>query len=159
MGRNRKGAHKKTNTMNRGAAFLGFLTTFLIIIVGFASLSVAQTSATGNGATTAVTQVLCNIYNQVSTIIFVLAITLMVVGGAIYAGSHLLPAQTRGQFQGYAMGMIVGGVIGVIIVIAAPFIIGQLEKVNQSANSNSGSTDLNTPTGNPCAGVTGSGGF
>ena len=97
---------------------------------------------------------LCTVYNQVSTIIFVLAITLIVVGGAIYAGAHLLPAQTRGQFQGYAMGMVVGGVIGVIIVIAAPFIIGELEGINNAANSNSGSTGA-TNTGNPCAGVNG----
>ncbi len=63
------------------------------------------------------------VYNSVENIIFILGLTLMILGGALYAGSHLLPTQTRGQLQGYGMGMIIGGVIGVIIVIAAPYIL------------------------------------
>ncbi len=63
------------------------------------------------------------VYNSVENIIFILGLTLMILGGALYAGSHLLPTQTRGQLQGYGMGMIIGGVVGVIIVIAAPYIL------------------------------------
>jgi hypothetical protein len=149
MGKKKKGV----KAIGRGAAFLGFLTTFSIVVM-FATLTAGQNLGNGNSSgANAVTQVLCNVYNQVSSIIFVLALCLMVVGGAIYAGSHLLPAQTRGQFQGYAMGMVVGGVIGVIIVIAAPFIIGQLIKVNQQAN-NSMNGNLGT-TNMPCQGGNG----
>jgi hypothetical protein len=66
---------------------------------------------------------ICSVYNTVEGIIFILGLTLMILGGAVYAGSHVMPGQTRGTIQGYAMGMLLGGVIGVIIAMLAPYLI------------------------------------
>jgi hypothetical protein len=75
----------------------------------------------------------CNIYDTVSTVVFILALTVMLLGGALYAGSQVLPGSTRGTVQGYAMSMILAGVVGSIIALAAPWLIGIA--TNQSMTS------------------------
>ena len=75
----------------------------------------------------------CNVYNAVSTVVFILALTVMLLGGALYAGSQVLPGSSRGTVQGYAMSMILAGVVGSIIALAAPWLIGIA--TNQSMTS------------------------
>lgn len=77
---------------------------------------------TGVAAANCVLVQLISAYNVVQTGIFVVGLLLMLIGGALYAASHILPGQTKGTLQGYAMGMIMGGVAGVIIAILAPYI-------------------------------------
>lgn len=67
---------------------------------------------------------LCGVYNNVHNIIFLLAIVLVIMGGALYAGANIMPSASKGAIQGYGMGFILGGVVGVIISILAPYIIG-----------------------------------
>ncbi|MGC8679718.1 MAG: hypothetical protein ACP5T6_00235, partial [Candidatus Micrarchaeia archaeon] len=47
---------------------------------------------------------LLNIYNIVSSAIFLVGLTLMLLGGTLYAASHIMPGQSRGVIQGYGMG-------------------------------------------------------
>ena len=93
---------------------------------GFGFQCVSASSGGGGGSTSnASYSVLCNLYSAYSTVqtaIFVLGILLMILGGALYAGSHIMPGQSKGTMQGYAMGMILGGVIGVVIAVIAPYI-------------------------------------
>ncbi len=70
--------------------------------------------------------VICSIvtlYQDVAAAVFIIGLMLMILGGALYAGAHLLPSQQRGAMQGYGMGMLVGGIIGVIIAVLAPFLL------------------------------------
>jgi hypothetical protein len=83
-----------------------------------ASLSYADTAAS-----TIVTSDICIIYTTVHSVIFILGIAMVILGGALYAGSHVMPGTSKGTIQGYAMGFILGGVIGVVIAIMAPYII------------------------------------
>jgi hypothetical protein len=76
---------------------------------------------------------LCGVYNTVHNVIFLLGIVLVILGGALYAGAHVMPSQSKGTIQGYGMGFILGGIIGVIIAILAPFIIGLVS--GRSGNS------------------------
>ena len=62
------------------------------------------------------------LYDTISTAILIIGLVLMILGGAIYAASHLMPGQSKGTLQGYGMGMILGGIIGVIIAVLAPYI-------------------------------------
>ena len=90
----------------------------LLLMSGlFASVTFSQSF------TSSVTTTLCKLFNTVHEVIFILGLTLMVVGAALYAGANVMPAAQKGQMQGYGMGMIFGGVIGVIIALAAPFIL------------------------------------
>ncbi len=91
----------------------------LLSAVMFANLSAASTiSSTGN---TVICQ-LYAIYATTQTAIYVIAILLMILGGVIFAASHIMPGQSKGTLQGYATGMILGGIIGVIIAVMAPYI-------------------------------------
>ncbi len=66
---------------------------------------------------------ICSVYNVVKTAIFVLGLTLLVLGAALYAGGGMAPGNLKGQIQGYGMGMIMGGIVGVILAIIAPWIL------------------------------------
>ena len=85
------------------------------------SISAAQSSTTS--ATSNALNAICSVYTSVKTIIFILGLTLMILGGAIYAGAHVAPSSLKGSLQGYGMGFIIGGIIGVIIVIIAPYLL------------------------------------
>jgi len=80
------------------------------------------------------------VYNDVSTIIFVLGLMLMILGGALYAAGTLLSGNTRGVVQGYGMGMIVGGVVAVVIAELAPFILQGFTGFSAGALTSSFST-------------------
>jgi hypothetical protein len=68
----------------------------------------------------------CSIYNLLNTIVLILALILIMLGAALYAGSGVLPSSARGAPQGYAVSMIIGGIIGIAIVVLAPFVLQQI---------------------------------
>ena len=103
--------------LNGKVGYLKLLASALIFMVYLVSVSSAQTS-TANAL-----HAICGVYSSVTTIIFILGLTLMILGGAIYAGAHVAPSTLKGSLQGYGMGFIVGGIIGVIIVIIAPYLL------------------------------------
>ncbi|MGC8669642.1 MAG: hypothetical protein ACP5TL_00625 [Candidatus Micrarchaeia archaeon] len=88
----------------------------VLLLLSF--VSVANATATSNAV-----NAICSVYNGVHAVIFILGLVLMILGGAVYAGAHLLPGATKGTVQGYAMGMLIGGVIGVMIALASPYIL------------------------------------
>ncbi|MCL4363104.1 hypothetical protein M1439_01485 [Candidatus Marsarchaeota archaeon] len=102
-----------------------FRMLMLLAAIGSFATIISSASLTSN-----VIAPICTVYNAVHTAIFILGLTLMILGGALYAGSHMMPGSSKGTVQGYGMGMILGGVIGVIIAIASPYILGLLTSNN-----------------------------
>ena len=84
---------------------------------------VQGTSSPPNTKGTEVNTQICLIYNQLNTIVLILALILIMLGAALYAGSGVLPSSSRGAPQGYAVSMIIGGIIGIAIVVIAPYIL------------------------------------
>lgn len=82
----------------------------------------------------AATNAICLVFNTVRNIIFLLGLTLMILGAALYAGANIMPAQAKGGFQGYGMAMIIGGVVGVAIAVAAPFVLNLILSANPGNN-------------------------
>jgi hypothetical protein len=107
----RTAKHNAHSAISTAAALL-FAALFL---VGFAS---AQESN--------VTNAICGIYYDVNTILFTLALTVMVLGGAVYGAANILPGQTRGAVQAYGMGLIIGGIVGAIIGMVAPWVVSAI---------------------------------
>ena len=112
-----------------------------IFLIGMSMLMVSSLLSAftlSQGIAANVTNTICGIYSLVHTIIFVLGLLLIIIGAAMYAGSHVLPGNLKSNMQGYGMGMIVGGIVGVIIALSAPFILGVITG--------------NTAAGTQCAG-------
>jgi len=82
-----------------------------------------------------ISSALCSIYNIVHTVIFIIGLVLIILGGAMYAGAHVLPGNLKGSLQGYGMGMIVGGIAGVIIALSAPYIMNTIAGNNTVGSS------------------------
>lgn len=64
---------------------------------------------------------LCRIVSQIQLIIGVLSLLLFIMGGILYSGSHLLSsaAQQKSTMQGWAIGLIIGAVILLVLYILA----------------------------------------
>ncbi len=62
-------------------------------------------------------------YNDAESIIFVLGLMLMVLGGALYGAGTFLDVRSRAIVQSYGVGMVIGGLIGIAIAVLAPYIL------------------------------------
>ena len=97
----------------------------LMMPILFLSFLVTMTAAASNTTiTSTVNSQICIVYTVVHTAVFILGLVLMIGGAVMYAVSHIMPGQSKSVLQGYGMGMILGGVIGVIIAEIAPFLLG-----------------------------------
>jgi hypothetical protein len=115
--------------MNNPTYKLLSATNSRVFRMGFAVLALLSIMAAPVFATSGSSNVICSIiaiYQTVSTAIFVIGLMLMILGGALYAGSHLMPGSSKGTMQGYGMGMVLGGVVGIVIAVLAPFILSVL---------------------------------
>ena len=90
----------------------------LILVSQISSLAFAQ-------AASLLSSVFQSIVTIVQTIIGVFAIALFMIGGILYAAAHFMPAagQIRANMQGWAMGMILGAIVGLILVLIAPYLV------------------------------------
>ncbi len=107
------------NICGYGSGGSGWYASFLAITINPSSTSGGNTGGLTGSAISAI----CQVYSFVNVIVFVLALTLMILGGALYAGAQILPGATRGQVQAYAMGLVLGGVAGAIIAMLAPYVL------------------------------------
>ena len=108
------------------ANYAKFILLAISVLGLFGTLAYSQGTTGASGVASGATNAICQVFNTVRNIIFLLGLTLMILGGALYAGANIMPSQSKGGFQGYGMAMIVGGVIGVAIAVAAPFVLNLL---------------------------------
>ncbi len=105
--------------MEKYGVYLRLAVVFAMLIGYFGTMvSAAQTPGLAN-----VLNPICDVYNVVKTAVFVLGLTLLVLGAALYAGGNIAPGNLKGSIQGYGMGMIMGGIVGVILAVIAPWIL------------------------------------
>ena len=117
-----------------------------LLLVVFVALSIfILPSFSQQGQT--ITQQLCSIYNSIHGAVFILALALITLGGLLYAIAHVMPPNQRGSIQGYAFGMIMGGLVGVIIVLLAPFLISHLAAGAPGSITGSGGGTVTNPSG------------
>ncbi|MGC8730422.1 MAG: hypothetical protein ACP5RP_03515 [Candidatus Micrarchaeia archaeon] len=100
------------------------IATMLLVVILNVGVIISQGQQ--GQAATLISQEMCAVFDTIKQTIFIIGIALMVLGAALYAMAHLLPASQKGQIQGYGMGMLMGGVIGVIIAILAKPILGAI---------------------------------
>jgi hypothetical protein len=108
---------------------------FIVMALIGVSIFFGQVAAQSS-AVAVTTSTLCGIIGGVRSVVGVIALVLFIVGGALYAVAHMMPAagNLRGNVQGWSLGMIVGGIVGLIIVLIAPAIIGAIAGVSLSGS-------------------------
>lgn len=121
--------HKKTNLRNQVA--VSVLTATLMLYLAVMPLAYAQTSA---NASTSIQSTLCGIISTISSVIFIIAIFMFVLGAILYGVAHMFPAagNLKGSTQGWGIGMIVGGIIAIILYLLSSFIITHLAALSSN---------------------------
>lgn len=104
-----------------------------LLLVAVSLFSVFTIAYSQSGASTSVTSALCQVYDTIRNVVFLLGITLAVLGGVVYAVSSMMPSSHKGSMQGYGMGMIIGGILGVVIAVAAPYILNLIVSSNPNS--------------------------
>ncbi|MGC8669635.1 MAG: hypothetical protein ACP5TL_00585 [Candidatus Micrarchaeia archaeon] len=118
-----------------GSSTSSLSTTSISSVSSLSTINIGTPPNIGAPNIGAATNAICAIYNTVESIIFILGLMLMILGGAIYAGANVMPGAIRGQIQGYGMGMLLGGIVGVIIAVAAPYVLSFIPGYNGAAIS------------------------
>jgi hypothetical protein len=119
----------------RLAGKLNLIMKMIPLLILFASI--ASQLAFGNTISSAI----CDAYTTITDVIFVFAILMVVLGASLYAGANLMSSQLKGTMQGYGIGMVSGGVVGIIIVVVAPYILNLIVTIASGTN---GSLELDT---------------
>jgi hypothetical protein len=58
----------------------------------------------------------------------VIAFTMLIIGGLIYAAGQIMGAETRARANVWATALVVGAIIGLVIAASAPFVVGTFAK-------------------------------
>ncbi len=74
---------------------------------------------------------LCDLYNLVNTVLTVVVFLLIVTAAIVYAGGQLLGAETRARASVWATSMFIGALIGVLIFVIMPMILGTMLPADQ----------------------------
>jgi len=96
---------------------------FILLFTLLFALNVIYADSNAN-----ITQAICCVYNTVNGILPVLAFVLMVLAGAVYAAGQFFGAEMRAKAVGWAMNMITGAIIGLILNAVLPSILSYLYK-------------------------------
>ncbi len=79
--------------------------------------------------TSAVQQELCTLYFNVNEFLALLALVLALVGAILYSASNIMPGQTKGVMQGYAMGLVIAGVVSLIMATLSIYVLSVVSNV------------------------------
>ena len=69
---------------------------------------------------------LCQLYIMVQQLLAVVVFVLIVVAAIIYAAGQIMGAETRARASVWATSMIIGAVIGIVIYLLVPMILGTM---------------------------------
>ena len=78
---------------------------------------------------------LCGIVDTVRSIVGIIALTLFLLGGVMYATSHFLPTnmEFKKSLSAWAVAMIAGGIIGLVVVLIAQPLVTTIIGVGNAA--------------------------
>ncbi|MBD3397499.1 hypothetical protein GF412_00205 [Candidatus Micrarchaeota archaeon] len=70
---------------------------------------------------------ICELYCLVNSVLVVVIFLLIVAAAIVYAGGQLLGAETRARASVWATSMFIGALIGVLIYIIVPMVLGAMD--------------------------------
>jgi hypothetical protein len=102
---------------------------YLIVAIFALNLMTLVTAGGGDGGSVAATniqQTLIDLCNMSQTFLGLAAMVLIVLAGTIYAIGQVLGAETRARASVWATAMLTGAIIGILIYLIAPVLVGRL---------------------------------
>lgn len=107
-----------------------YLLSLALVAVFGAALVSAGTTTSITATVTAITTALCGIRSLIIGIVPTISLILILLAGLAYAAGQAFGAETKAKAQGWAMSMLVGGIIGILLVIIAPFVVDTFANLN-----------------------------
>lgn len=92
----------------------------LVALIFFSAMVSATTTPSGSINIAAQFNDLCK---NVKSSVPIVAFTMLILGGLIYAGGQIMGAETRARANVWATAMLTGGIIGLLIAASAPYVI------------------------------------
>jgi hypothetical protein len=118
------------NTVNKyGKYFL-----IAVLLLNFTGVAFATEETTTAGATGLQTA-LKNLCETSRSLLAVGAMLMIILAAAVYAVGQILGAETRARASVWATAMLTGAVIGIIIYIVVPWIIGMISGTTVDPNA------------------------
>ncbi len=111
----------KSTLLNKATHLVLFIFLNLALSVVFAT-----TTTTSAGASDQINKALGCICGTMNTILPTIAFVLFVLSGVAYAAGNFFGAEMRARAVGYAMNMITGAIIALILSIIGPTIVSSL---------------------------------
>ncbi len=93
----------------------------LSMLLSVLTVASIVSSVFGDSILSSLSYTLCGFVGGARTVVGLIAIALFLIGGVLYAIAHFLPTSLdyRKSLIGWSTAMIVGGIIGVVVVVAA----------------------------------------
>jgi len=92
-----------------------------LILVGVVSATSASAAVTTMAS--AIKVGLCYFKILVTGVLPTLALILFLFAGLAYAAGQAFGAETKAKAQGWAMSLLVGGIIGIVLAVLAPILV------------------------------------
>ena len=84
------------------------------------------------GETAAIGAGICSLFTLINMVLTAVIFLLIVAAAVVYAGGQLLGAETRARATVWATSMFIGALIGVLIYIIAPMVLGAMSPTTLS---------------------------
>jgi uncharacterized protein YacL len=95
----------------------------LILVVLCLSMNVFAASATITSMARTISKGLCGFQALVYGVLPTLALIMFLFAGLAYAAGQAFGAEMRAKAQGWAMSLLVGGIIGIFLAVLAPILV------------------------------------
>lgn len=98
---------------------------FVLPLLAVVLMSGLVAAATADETAGSITKQLCDIQKLITGVLPTLALIMFFLAAIAYAAGQVFGAEMKAKAQGWAMSLIVGGMIGIILAVIAPYIVGQ----------------------------------
>ena len=89
----------------------------------FVSFMLSSVVAAETTVGSSIAQRLCDIKTLIVQVIPTIALIMFLLAGLAYAAGQAFGAETKAKAQGWAMSLLVGGIVGIIIAVLAPTLV------------------------------------
>lgn len=96
---------------------------YLLPLLAVILLSGAVYAQGASSVASSISSQLCNIKNLIVGIIPTIALIMFLLAGLVYAAGQTFGAEMKAKAQGWAMSLLVGGIIGMVLAVIAPLLV------------------------------------